>query len=139
MLASRRGLHVIGVAAMVVAAVGFFSGIADERKDVHSGEGEEVVATAPVPGYADLRIVRRGPNAAIYAGAFERFAARVPGVLAQVPPQTDAPRSWPTAVKGERTTARLRPFRTRLTARAPSSASLATHQAVSSLDAEHPR
>lgn len=102
MLASRRGLHVIGVAAMGVAAVGFFSGIADERKDVHSGEGEEVVATAPAPGYADLRIIRRGPNAAIYAGAFERFAARVPGVLAQVPPQTDAQRAEVLADRSQR-------------------------------------
>lgn len=90
MLASRRGLHVIGSLAIGVAAVGFFSGISGERRDIHGPPSDEVLASTPAPGYAELRTLRRGPNASLYAGAFERFAARVPAVLAEVPPQTEA-------------------------------------------------
>jgi len=74
------------------AVGGFFVGIAGERRSERRRRTEEVAASAPAPGYPQLRAERRGPNAVIYAGAIDRLAESLPSALAPVPPQTDAQR-----------------------------------------------
>jgi nitrate reductase (cytochrome), electron transfer subunit len=82
-----RGWHVAGSLALALAIVGFFTGVAQERRADLSGTPADAPAADPAPGYADLRTRRRGPNSALDAGAFERFAA-APALSAEAPPQT---------------------------------------------------
>lgn len=89
---SHRSWHILGFVALALAGAGFFFGIAEERGDVRARAHDEIHASAPAPGYRDLREMRRGPNAELYAGAFERLGEGLPGVLAEVPPQTDEQR-----------------------------------------------
>ncbi|MCU0681547.1 MAG: nitrate reductase cytochrome c-type subunit [Polyangiaceae bacterium] len=82
-----RGWHVAGLFALAFAAVGFFTGVAQERRDDRAASPEDAPPTQPAPGYADLRARRRGPNAALDAGAIERFTAPPPP-SAEGPPRT---------------------------------------------------
>ena len=59
LLASRRGVHVLGTIGVAVAFVGFFTGIAQEGDETRRYEAPEAVATAPAPGYKQLRAERR--------------------------------------------------------------------------------
>lgn len=93
LLASRRSVHVLGTVGIMLAAVGFFSGIAEERHKPNAHAAVEATATAPAPGYPQLRTERRGPNGAIYAGAIDRLAEGLPSTLSEVPPQSDEQRS----------------------------------------------
>lgn len=90
---ARRTLHVLGFVALALAGVGFFAGIAGERRDGRERTHDEILATAPAPGYRELRETRRGPNANLYGAAFERFGAQAPAILADVPPQTEEQRA----------------------------------------------
>lgn len=93
LLASRRSVHVLGVMGVAVAFVGFFTGIAQERDETKRYEPPETVATAPAPGYKQLRAERRGPNAKLYEGAFERLGVVLPTPRDEVPPQSEEDRA----------------------------------------------
>lgn len=93
LLGTRRSFYVLGCVALALAAVGFFRGIAAEQRGRRELAPLEISATAPAPGYKELREMRRGPNANLYAGAFERFQGQLPAILADVPPQTEAQRA----------------------------------------------
>lgn len=92
-LASKRSVHVLGAMGIMLAIVGFFSGIAEERRPSRPRAGEdEETASAPAPGYPQLRTERRGPNAVIYAAAIDRLGEALPPVTAEVPPQSEEQR-----------------------------------------------
>lgn len=93
LLASRRFVHVLGAAGIMLATVGFFSGIAAERRPRRTHAAAETTALAPAPGYPQLRTERRGPNAAIYGGAIDRLGEGLPSPLAEVPPQSEEQRA----------------------------------------------
>jgi cytochrome c-type protein NapB len=86
-LRSRRAWHVIGWLALAAAAGGFCKGLAQQRELVRLRVAPEIAATTPAPGYAELRAERAGPNANLYAGAFERLR-ELPDWLSEVPVQT---------------------------------------------------
>jgi nitrate reductase (cytochrome), electron transfer subunit len=90
---SKRLVHVLGAVGIMLATVGYFSGIAAERREPVARPSAEATASAPAPGYPQLRAERRGPNAAIYAGAFERLGDALPAISAELPPQTDDDRA----------------------------------------------
>ncbi len=92
-LVSRRAVHVLGTMGVAVAFVGFFTGVAQERDERRYGETSETIATSPAPGYKQLRSSRRGPNASLYDGAFERLGSGLPAPHDEVPRQTDDDRA----------------------------------------------
>ncbi len=85
---ARRSWHVIGLFALGASAAGFFTGIAKEARTVPGRPADDPAAIAPTPGYSDLRTTRRGPNARLYAKAFDRFEDKLPKTTDVVPPQT---------------------------------------------------
>jgi cytochrome c-type protein NapB len=93
------------VLAFVIATAGFFRGLAEESNDRRVRTPDENTPAPPAPGYPDLRSMRRGPNASLYEGAIERLGERLPGVLDNVPPQTDEQRTEVLAARS-----RLRAF-----------------------------
>lgn len=89
----RRVVHILVLGVVGVAAAGFFTGLTQERKRRDHAEQPYPAASAPAPGYRELRDARRGPNANLYVGAFSALEARLPAVADDVPPQTDAQRA----------------------------------------------
>lgn len=98
--ASRRLVHVLGAVGIMVATIGFFSGIAEERKNTYPRAVGEASATAPAPGYPQLRTERRGPNATMYTGAIDRLREGLPASLDEVPPQSEEQRERVLAARG---------------------------------------
>lgn len=85
---ASRTWHVLGILALGGSIAGFFTGIAKEGEPAVVRTTEAPAASAPAPGYPDLRVTRRGPNANLYVNAFERFETQLPKVTDPVPPQT---------------------------------------------------
>lgn len=85
----RRLWVVGGAAALAVAAVGYFTGTRPPPpRDVVpavASAATDLEATRAVPRYADLRSTRRGPNAAIYEGAFEQLRGEPTALESQSP------------------------------------------------------
>ena len=70
-----RGIHLLAVAAVTMAAVGFFRGT-DPRPPTAAAEPSPAAkASGEAPSYADLRNGQRGPNAGVHAGALEALPA----------------------------------------------------------------
>lgn len=95
-----RSVHVLGAMGIMLATVGFFSGIAEERRVSRSQNVEQVTTAAPAPGYPQLRAARRGPNAVIYAAAIDRLTEALPPVTADVPPQSEEQRREVLSARG---------------------------------------
>ena len=102
LLASRRGVHVLGTMGVAVAFVGFFTGIAQEGDETRRYGAPEAVATAPAPGYKQLRAERRGPNAKLYVGALEQLRATLPSPRDDVPPQSAEDRARVLSARSEK-------------------------------------
>jgi hypothetical protein len=69
-----RALHVVATAALTLAAVGFFRGTSPTRSaSVAAGAGGARTKVGDAVSYGEMRGKRRGPNADIYAGAFDRL------------------------------------------------------------------
>ncbi len=84
MTPSFRAATVVAAAAVGLAVVGFFTGIAHEARPRLSvdGAGESNVAVStPAPGYKDLRESTRGPNANVSKQAFFALEATVPSTF----------------------------------------------------------
>jgi nitrate reductase (cytochrome), electron transfer subunit len=96
--ANVRALQ-IGVAmVLALGVVGFFSGIAQTHRDSSQYVGRPLEPSEPhdVPvkprSYADMRALRHGPNAEIYAAEFARITAS-PELFAEVPRSEGARRA----------------------------------------------
>lgn len=90
---SRRSVHVLGAVSIMLATVGFFSGVAEERREYRPRVAQEPpAAAAPAPGYPQLRTLRRGPNATIHAAAIDHLSDPIPPIDAAVPPQSEEQR-----------------------------------------------
>ncbi len=88
--APARLLYVGGAAVATIALVGFLTGVERPRHGLPETTIRGATsADAPAPGYADLRTLRRGPNAAMYASAMATFTARVE----EGPPESDVDRA----------------------------------------------
>lgn len=72
----KRVWHVMAMAAVGFAAAGLLIGLA--RPPERGRSEDSTVSTGPVvPGYEDLRGMRRGPNAHLYARGTEPLAVQV--------------------------------------------------------------
>jgi cytochrome c-type protein NapB len=79
-----------GAAVTTIALVGFLTGVERPRQGLpETTIRGEASAALPAPGYADLRAVRRGPNAGMYATAMSTFTARAE----EGPPESDQDRA----------------------------------------------
>jgi len=68
-----RAMHVAMALAVGVALALFLVETTPGRRAHASAKPSESTAAAPAPAYADLRTVRRGPNAGMYQNAFDAF------------------------------------------------------------------
>lgn len=100
---NRQAFHITGAVVLTFAFVGFFTGVErpSQRASLLPARGASSIAP-PAPGYADLRSIRRGPNAEMYAGGVAIFEANLPRVLEEVPPQTERERAHVLAARAER-------------------------------------
>jgi nitrate reductase (cytochrome), electron transfer subunit len=66
-----RGLHISAVAAVTLAAVGFFRGTDPAAPAAAFVPSSDARPVGEAPSYADLRKGQRGANARVHAGAIE--------------------------------------------------------------------
>lgn len=69
--APKRGLHVVAVVAVTLAAVGFFRGTDPSPPAPRAEPTASPTSAGDAPSYRDLRSLHRGPNAHVRAGALE--------------------------------------------------------------------
>lgn len=100
---TRQHLHLAGAGVLTFAFIGFFTGVErpGKEKPLFSARAASSIAP-PAPGYADLRGIRRGPNAEMYAGGLGAFEAKLPGTHDEIPPQTEEERARVLAARAER-------------------------------------
>ena len=99
--AQRRFVHISAALALGVAALGFLRGVRETDTGARAVAPGPAASYAKAPGYAELRVTQRGPNAHLYDGAFVALSSDLPAASAEVH-QTIAERDAALALRRSR-------------------------------------
>lgn len=97
----KRALPVLAAVAVAVAGMGFLTGTRSAERPARVATGVDGESLEKQPSYAELRGLRRGPNAGMIKGAFAPLTADAPGVLEPVE-QTEEDKTQALRARAER-------------------------------------